>query len=166
MTWWFAGASAVLSLAGSLEEEADQNDAMEQKAADFGTRKAGIVSFQRRQRGILSTSIQEILEAGDFAEQGIDSNQAQAEAQARVNAAQAGVGGTSTDQIINETSVNAEKAKQNATRQTDRNIKQAKTSFVERSLQAENQIGKLDTSTVDQTGKHVLSFASGFAGGL
>ncbi len=159
-------ALGALSLAGQLMNEADQNALMLEKAKAFGIRSAGIEDFKVAQGKVLTTTLQQIRDNSTYAQMDIDKNQAQAEAQVRVNAATAGVAGGAVDVTLNETEVNAANATLNVTRNAKSAKAQAKQSFVDTQLNAENSKGTLDTSTRDQTANRVLSFATGFASGF
>jgi len=164
MTWVAVGVGS-LSLASSFMGEADANEQMQQKAGDYGTRKAGLTFSAQKRVGAMVSQAKQISENVRLGKIAIDRNQARAEAEATVSAAQSGVAGDSVNQVIGETEVNAAHAKG----QTERNAKSAKRdleiNFVDTLLQADINSGRLDTSTKSQTGKHVLAFGQGFISG-
>jgi len=159
-------ALGTLSFASSLLGESDKNDQMIQQAQDFGIRRAGIKSATEAKLTALISQAAQAKENKILANLTIDRAQAKAEAQARVNAAQAGVAGESVNQVINETEVNAANAKNITDRDLRNSKNQLKIDFVDTVINAETQTGVLDTSTRDQTLTHTLAFATGFASGF
>ena len=156
----------ILSMANANMATADANDQMEQKAADYGVRKAGIASATAsRLDGIMSRAY--AVEANaERAENLIEQDQAAAEAQARVNAAAAGVEGESVNQVIDETEVNAVKAKAAVKAETAEAQRQSRQDYVDTKVNADKSLGQLDTSTHNQTLRHTLAFAQGFMSGF
>lgn len=151
-----------LMLANSLMGEADANDQMAHKAKQYGVNKAGIDSAKTTRITALITQASQLKASKALSEKMVNMSQAEAEAQARVNAAAAGVEGDSVNQIIGETEVNAANAKEIIDSQEKNAQNQLKQNFVDTTVNASQQTGQLDTSTRDQTLQHALSFATGF----
>lgn len=150
-------------LANSMMQEADVNDQMAQKATQFGVRRAGIDSAKSTRITSLITQASQAAQTAELNKININMSQAEAEAQARANAAAAGVSGDSVDQVINQTEVNAANA-QHIVKTEERNAKnQLRADFVDTTVNSDIQSGSLDASTRDQTAKHALAFATGFA---
>ena len=159
-------AMGALSVFGSMAEEASQNAAMEDKAKAFGVRKAGIMASKESALEGIVKNAAEIQDAKALAGLDIEKNAQAAEAQARVNAATAGVAGSSVDVTIDQAGVNEANAKNKVNRKNASDREQLKLSFVNSIINAETSVGSLDTSTTNQTGKHIMSGVSGFLGGL
>jgi len=164
---WVALGMGTMTVASSMLDEADENQAIEQKAADYGTREAGINFSSARRLDSMIGEMHALAENTRYGEIAIDRKQAQTEAQIRVNAAAAGVEGGSVNQVIDETEVNAAKAKgvlDNAKTQANQQIK---LNFVDEIINTDINKGRLDTSTRTNSDlKHTLSFASGFKSGF
>lgn len=165
MSWFIVGAVGV-SVVGSMMESSDQNDAIESDAAKFGVRRAGIEAATKESVSNLIANAKVLQESRAQMGHEIEQGQAQVEAQVRVNAAAAGVTGGSVEAVVTQTETNAGKAQHQADRQKKLADDKAQQSLVNTVLNAETQIGVLDTSTTDQTGKHIMAGATGLLKGL
>ena len=164
---WVAVGIGTLTLASSMLGEADENQAIEQKAGDYGTRTAGMDFSSKRRLQAMAHEMKSIEENTRYGEIAIDRQQAQTEADIRVNAAAAGVEGGSVDQVIDETDVNAAKAKGVLDNAKTQASQQVKLNFVDEVINTSIGKGILDTSTQNNSGlKHSLSFAKGFSSGF
>lgn len=163
MTWVIAGTIGV-SVVSSMMGEADQNAAMESKARAFGVRKAGIAASKEQALDAIVANTAQLRNEAALVGADIEKSEAAAEAQARVNAAAAGVEGASVDVSIAQSDVNAANAKGKLDARKKQNEEQLKLNFINTIINAETQTGTLDTSTQNQTGKHVLAGAGAFLG--
>lgn len=167
-TPWVAIGMGTLSLASSMLGESENNELMAQKARDFGIRSAGIdFSSSKRLDTLVSKSL-EIVESTKLGKIAIDRNQSEAEANARVIAAAAGVAGDSVDSVIGSTEANAALAQGQLDRTKNAAERNLRLNFVDETMTADINKGTLDTSTSssDQTLAHALSFTTGFARGF
>ena len=155
-----------LSMLSSMAADSDANAQMESKAAAFGVRKAGIMASKD---AMLNTLVSDKAKLADqVAQAGIDieKSQAQAEAQARVNAAAAGTAGASVDVTIAEADVNAANAKSQVNQKQKAGNDQIRLNFVNSVINAETQVGTLDTSSRASSARTLMSGATGFLGAL
>ena len=163
MSWIVTGMVGV-SVLSSMAGEADQNAAMVDKAKAFGIRKAGIQASKDQALDGVVANARQLQEAKAYQGIDIEKSSDMAEAQAKVNAAAAGVSGTSVDLTIAQADVNAANATNQVERKNKQDREQLKLNFVNTIINAETQTGTLDTSTRDQTGKHILAGVTGFVG--
>lgn len=161
MSWMITGAVGV-SVLSSMANEADQNAAMASKARAFGVRKAGIVASKDQALDSVVANAAQLRNEAALVGADIEKTKSASEAQARVNAAAAGVEGASVDVTIAQSDVNAANAKGKLDNKVKQNEHQLKLNFINTIINAETQTGTLDTSTQDQTGKHLLAGAGGF----
>ena len=151
-----------LAAVGSMLNEADENEAMESRAAAFGVRKAGIDAATKSTIEGIFTQATELEDAAALTKSEIYRSQAQAEADARVSAAAAGVAGASVSAVINETEVNAVRADKQTETKLTASQNQLRLNFVNTVLNAEAQKGTLDTTVQDRSAQHAMAFSSGF----
>lgn len=165
---WVPYALGALSLASTAMGESDNNEQMAQTARQFGIKRAGVAAFKDNQLRTYTKRVQAQNEAKILADQEIELSQDKAEAQARVNAAAAGVAGTSVEQTVSETQINEQRALTTVARKSKQQKEQSKTDLVDSLVNAEAGLGTLDTTKRGGNTilKYGLSFASGYLSGL
>lgn len=158
----------LMSMASSMADSAEENDQMRHRARTHGLKTGGI-NFARDRHVATIEANSALLQTNAEAEKRfVESQQAQAEADARVTAAAAGVAGDSVDAVINDTERTAAEAVKNIDRNKAAKERQLQTDFVDAKVNPDLQKGVFD-STVDRGKaplKAGLSFLQGYRLGI
>jgi hypothetical protein len=158
----------LMSAASTLADNAEDNDQMRQRAQELGLKTAGI-NFSRDRHARAIEAQAPILQSNAEAQKRfVEANQAQAEADARVIAAAAGVAGDSVDAVISDTERTAAEAVTQIERDKKTKERQLITDYVDNQVNADLQKPAFD-STVDKGAgvlKAGLSFVSGYRLGI
>lgn len=158
----------LLALGGAVMARRSEVKGMKNDAAKFGVH-AGQIAFgtERRQAQIVKTL--GMVQKSQLTEKlAIHAAQAQAESDAKVIAAEAGVDGQSVDLVINSTEQNAMKAEGSLNDRVATQKLQLTTDFVDNSLNAELETGRMDVKTKSSgqvAAEYALSFGGGYLGG-
>lgn len=139
----YAAISGLGSLVGSRSKRRAQRRERNRKARQFGIRAAGIEFATMRMTALLPTQAAAIQTNKELAAMTVDKNQAKAEADARVNAAAAGVAGASVENVVSDTERTAAQNKDILNRMKNKEMAQLEISLVDKQLNAEINKGVL-----------------------
>lgn len=158
----------LLSMAGSMADQAEENDMMRQKASDHGLRSGGILYARDRNSTMIERNNTILRENSEADRRYIEMKQSEAEADARVISAAAGVAGDSIDDVVGETERNAAEASAQISKQEDQRKAQQTIDFVDNQVNADIQKGVFHSATDTKKGaiKAGLGFIQGFQLGL
>lgn len=158
----------MMSMASSMADSAEENDQMRQRAQSHGIRSGGINFARDRHTMAIEEQSKLIGDNADAQERFLEMRQAEAEADARVTAAAAGVAGDNVDQVINQTERNAGEAVVAVQEAESQAKRQVQADRVDNVVNAEVQKGHFD-STADRSAGAVkagLSFIQGYRLGI
>lgn len=163
-----AVAVGLLSMASSMADSAAQDDIMRQKAQDYGLRAGGVAFSQHRHQQFLESNLSTLRDNAEAQKRFIEANQAEAEADARVQAAAAGVAGDSVDAVIQETERNAAEAVKQEETKLATSKRQVEADMVDNTINADIQKGVFHGAHDKHAGKvsAALGFIEGYRLGL
>jgi hypothetical protein len=157
-----------MSMASVAADGAEENDQMRQRAQEHGIRSAGINFARDRNMMMTELNLANLTRNTAETERFIKSQQARAEADARVSAAAAGVAGDSVDAVISDTERTAAEAVAQLDHQSAAEERQLKSQAVDTVVNADINKGVFD-STVDRNKglvKGGLAFVQGYRLGI
>lgn len=164
-----AGGLGIMGMMSNNQQQKDADRNAASQAENYGIKVAGIDFAAERTAEMLMTKMVTIQDARVAAEIQIDKNQAQAESDAIVNAATAGVSGQSVDAVVNDTERTQAEAKGGLNEQVRQQALQLTVDYTDNFLNAEISKGQAKFTTAssgERTANSALGFVKGFIGGL
>lgn len=137
------GISFASHLISSSEERNRNRQQQIQDEQQYGRNAAGIDFTTQRKLSMIPSQVKATAEMTNLAKYAVEKEQARTEAEARVNAAAAGVAGASVDTQIADTERTAAENKAILDKNKDEKTKQMQVSIVDMALDAELQKGGL-----------------------
>ena len=136
-----AGLAAVTSLFGSSRERRHERRQRRAQQKQFGVNAAGIDFSQARQLTFIPEQVKGIQEGTTLAKLSVDRAQARTEAELRVNAAAAGVSGSSVDVTISDTERTAADNKLMLDKNEEKQLGQLQINITDSAISSELQKG-------------------------
>ena len=158
-----------LGVMGANAGQKNEDRQAAESARSYGIKVAGINFTADRVATSLVQQVSTIAEAKIRSDIAVDKAQAQAESDAKVSAAAAGVAGQSVDAVVNDTERTAAEAKGSISEQARAETLQIQTDYTDNFLNAHMSKGNVNFQTAsksDRIKSGVLGFAQGFLGGL